>query len=436
MNGVDACVVTRVATRRFAGRVSPRGERLMARTQVGIVGAGPAGLMLAHLLHRRGIESVVLESRSQAEVESTVRAGVLEQGTIDLLDQTGVGERMHREGALHHGIDLRFARRDHRIDFAALTGGKGIMLYAQHEVIKDLVAAQHAHGGPIVFDAHNASVHDIDTDTPRIRYAHDGATRELHCDYIAGCDGFHGVCRTSIPEALRTEYARSYPFGWFGILTQAPPSSRELVYAHHDRGFALVSTRSPNLQRLYFQCDPHERAEAWSDDRIWTELRLRLETIDGWQPREGPIVQKGVIAMRSFVCEPMQHGSLFLAGDAAHIVPPTGAKGLNLAIADVCVLAHALDERYGHGRDEALRAYSATALRRVWKAQRFSWWMTSMLHQFPESSAYQKRLQIAELDYVTGSQAACTMLAENYVGLPLEGFPPEGFAALRIPAAH
>jgi p-hydroxybenzoate 3-monooxygenase len=405
------------------------------RTQVGIVGAGPAGLMLAHLLQRCGVESVVIESRTRAEIESTVRAGVLEQGTIDVLQATGIGERMRREGAMHHGIELRFARRGHRIDFAALTG-KGIMLYAQHEVIKDLVAARLAAGGRIVFDAHNATVHDIDSDAPRIQYTLDEAQQEVRCDYIAGCDGFHGICRTSIPDALRTEYVRTYPFGWFGILTDAPPSSHELIYAHHDRGFALVSTRSPNLQRMYLQCDPHVRPEAWNDERIWSELRLRLETVDGWRPREGPIVHKSVIGMRSFVCEPMQHGRLFLAGDAAHIVPPTGAKCLNLAVADVCLLAHALDERCNHGRDEALRAYSATALRRVWKAQRFSWWMTSMLHVFPDRSDWQKRLQIAELDYVTTSHAAASMLAENYVGLPLEGFPDGGFTALRTPAGH
>jgi p-hydroxybenzoate 3-monooxygenase len=408
----------------------------MARTQVGIVGAGPAGLMLAHLLHLCGIESVVLEARSREEIESTVRAGVLEQGTVDLLERIGAGTRMRREGALHHGIELRFDRRGHRIDFAALTEGKAIMLYAQHEVIKDLVEVRLAAGGAIVFGARNATVHDIDTDDPRIQYARDGVTEELRCDYVAGCDGFHGVCRASIPDALRTEYARTYPFGWFGILAEAPPSSSELIYAHHERGFALVSTRSPRLQRMYLQCDPHDRPEAWNDERTWSELRLRLETVDGWQPQEGPIVHKGVIAMRSFVCEPMQHGRLFLAGDAAHIVPPTGAKGLNLAIADVCLLAHALDERYRHGRDEALRGYSATALRRVWKAQRFSWWMTGMLHRFPDGSPWQRRLQVAELDYVTTSSVAAAALAENYVGLPLEGFPPGGFRDLRAPASH
>jgi p-hydroxybenzoate 3-monooxygenase len=391
-----------------------------ARTQVAIVGAGPAGLLLSHLLHRAGVESVVLESRSRDEIEHTLRAGVLEQGTVDLLTEVGAGERLAREGFVHHGIELRFAARGHRIDLTGLTGGKAITVYAQHEVIKDLVALRLAAGGAIVFEAKDVSLHDLESDTPTLRYRKDEVEQSLACDYVAGCDGFHGVCRSAMPEAVRTEYLRSYPFGWFGILTEAPPSSHELIYALHERGFALVSTRSPTIQRMYFQCDPHDRVEAWSEDRIWSELRLRLETLDGFRPREGPIIQKGIIGMRSFVCEPMQHGRLFLAGDAAHIVPPTGAKGLNLAVADVRVLAAALAERCGGGSDEHLRAYSATALRRIWKAQRFSWWMTSMLHQFPENNVYQRRLQLAELDYVTSSRAAATALAENYVGLPFE----------------
>ena len=390
------------------------------RTQVGIVGAGPAGLLLSHLLHLDGIDSVVLESRARADIESTIRAGVLEQGTVDLLCGTGVGERLKREGFEHHGIELRFAGRGHRIDFPALAGGKAITVYAQHEVIKDLVQARLAAGGTIVFDARNVTVHGVESDAPRIRYVEGDAPREIACDYIAGCDGYHGVCRPSMPEAVRTEFVRTYPFAWFGILTEAPPSSKELIYAHHDRGFALVSTRSPTLQRMYFQCDPHDRVEAWDEGRIWSELRARLETVDGWRPKEGPVTQKNIVAMRSFVCEPMQHGRMFLAGDAAHIVPPTGAKGLNLAVADVHLLARALTSRYRTGGDDALRRYSATALRRVWKAQRFSWWMTTMLHQFPDHNAYQRRLQLAELDYVTSSRAAAASLAENYVGLPFE----------------
>ncbi len=390
------------------------------RTQVGIVGAGPAGLLLAHLLHLAGVESVVLEVRSRDEIERTLRAGVLEQGTVDLLHAVGAGARLAREGLVHHGIELRFEGRTHRIDLAGLTGGKAITVYAQHEVIKDLVAARLDAGGAIVFEAREVSLHEIGSATPSIRFSQDGRQETLACEFIAGCDGFHGVCRAAIPEMARTEYLRSYPFGWFGVLALAPPSSNELIYALHERGFALVSTRSPTVQRMYFQCDPHDRAEGWSDERVWNELQLRLATHEGFRLQEGPILQKGVIGMRSFVCEPMHHGRLFLAGDAAHIVPPTGAKGLNLAVADVRVLAAALAERFATGRDERLAAYSATALRRIWKAQRFSWWMTSMLHRFPEQSAYQWRLQLAELDYVTSSRAAATALAENYVGLPFE----------------
>jgi len=390
------------------------------RTQVGIVGAGPAGLLLSHLLHLQGIESIVIEARTRAEIEGTIRAGVLEQGTVDLLSEIGMADRLQREGFVHHGIELRFAGRGHRIDLTGLTGGKAITVYAQHEVIKDLVKARLTAGGAIVFEAKDATIHDIESDAPRIRYAKDGQPQEIVCQFVGGCDGFHGVCRDAIPESARREYLRTYPFGWFGILAEAPPSSHELIYALHDRGFALVSTRSPTLQRLYFQCDPHDRVERWSDDRIWAEFRSRLETNDGWKPKEGAVTQKSIIAMRSFVCEPMQHGRLFLAGDAAHIVPPTGAKGLNLAVADVRVLAQALVEHYKTGTEEGLRRYSATALRRVWKAQRFSWWMTSMLHQFPDNNPYQRRVQLAELDYVTSSRAAATTLAENYVGLPFE----------------
>ena len=389
-------------------------------TQVGIVGAGPAGLLLSHLLHLQGIESIVIEARTRDEIEGTIRAGVLEQGTVDLLTELGVADRLKREGFVHHGIELRFAGRRHRIDLSELTGGKAITVYAQHEVIRDLVRARLAANGMIVFNANDVQIHDTETDAPRIRYVTDGQSQEIVCQFIGGCDGFHGMCRESIPESVRREYLRTYPFGWFGILAEAPPSSHELIYALHERGFALVSTRSPTLQRLYFQCDPHDRVERWSDDRIWTEFRSRLETQDGWKPKEGVISQKSVIAMRSFVCEPMQHGRLFLAGDAAHIVPPTGAKGLNLAVADVSVLAQAFVEHFRTGSAERLQRYSATALRRVWKAQRFSWWMTSMLHQFPDNNPYQRRVQLAELDYVTSSRAAATTLAENYVGLPFE----------------
>jgi|SRR5665213_1252619 len=390
------------------------------RTQVGIVGAGPAGLMLSQLLHIAGIESVVLETRTRGQIEATVRAGVLEQGTVDLLDSIGLGERLHREGFVHHGIELRYDGRGHRIDLSAHAGGKAITVYAQHEVIKDLVAAGLACGGRIVFGAAGVEPRGFDTDAPSLHYSADGVAQVLACDFIAGCDGYHGVCRSAVPQGARHEFSRSYPFGWFGILAEAVPSSAELVYTHHPRGFALVSTRSPTIQRLYFQCDPHENVDAWDDARIWSELRARLATRDGWAPVEGPVLQKNVVGMRSFVCEPMQFGRLYLAGDAAHIVPPTGAKGLNLAIADVRVLAAALAEHYRSGNGARLAAYSSTALRRVWKAQRFSWFMTSLLHRFPGATAYEQRLQLADLDYVTGSDAAQSSLAENYVGLPFE----------------
>jgi p-hydroxybenzoate 3-monooxygenase len=391
------------------------------RTQVGIVGAGPAGLLLSHLLHLAGIESVVLESRSRNEVEETIRAGVLEQGTVDLLLATGVGERLRREAFFHEGIVLRFEGRDHRIDFPALTGGKKVTIYAQHEVLKDLVGARLDAGGEIVFDVSDVSVYDLATSAPKIRYrTKEGEVRELTCDFIAGCDGTHGVCRHHIPGGRLKVFERMYPFAWFGILCHAPPSSEELIYALHERGFALVSTRSPEIQRLYFQVDPGDKVENWPDERIWAEFRARLATEEGWAPKEGPIFDKSVIGMRSFVLEPMMYGRLFLAGDAAHVVPPTGAKGLNLAVADVRVLSLAFIEFYRSGSTSLLNAYSETALRRVWKAQRFSWWMTSMLHRFPGGDEFQYHVQLAELDYVTSSRAASSSLAENYVGLPLE----------------
>lgn len=389
------------------------------RTQVGIVGAGPAGLLLSHLLHLRGIESVILESRSRAEIESTVRAGVLEQGTVDLLSAVGLGERMKREGAVHHGIFLRFRGRTHRIDLHELTG-RCITLYAQHEVLKDLIQARLAAGGQIHFEVEGVSVHGVDGKEPRLRFRAGGEPRELSCDFVAGCDGFHGVCRASIPAAARREYPRVYPFGWFGILAQAPRSSPELIYARHERGFALVSTRSPDLQRLYFQCDPHDDEANWSDERIWQELEARLQTDEGWTLHKGPIVQKGIVAMRSFVVEPMQHGRLFLAGDAAHIVPPTGAKGLNLAVADVCVLARGLTAFYASGSRARLDEYTQSCLGRVWRAQRFSRWMTEATHRAEGADGFGEQLQLAELDYVTSSRAAATSLAENYAGVPME----------------
>jgi p-hydroxybenzoate 3-monooxygenase len=386
------------------------------RTQVGIIGAGPAGLLLSHLLHLRGIESVVLESRGRADIESTIRAGVLEQGTMDLLTEAGVGERMKAEGALHHGFELAFEGQRRRIALTELTG-HSITVYAQHEVIKDLVAARVAADAALKFNVSDVTLHDFDTDgKPRIKYRHEDRDEELECDFIIGCDGSQGVARTSIPEALRQDYQRVYPFGWFGILVEAPPSSDELIYARHDRGFALVSTRSPGVQRMYFQCDPKDSVAAWSDDRIWAELHARVDTADGWQITEGRIFQKNIVGMRSFVSTPMQHGKLFLAGDAAHIVPPTGAKGMNLAVSDVRVLNAALHSFYQEGSSDKLQRYTETALKRVWRAEHFSWWMTRMLHKLDDNSPFEQRLQVSELEHVTTSRAAATALAENYVG--------------------
>ncbi len=391
---------------------------MVIRTQVGIIGAGPAGLLLSHLLHLQGIASVILESRSREEIEATVRAGVLEQGTVDLLNETGAGARLSREGAVHHGICLRFNGGTHRIDFTGLTG-RAITVYPQHEVIKDLVKARLDAGGRLLFGVSDVKLHGIESARPSLTFTHDGAAAEAQCDFIAGCDGFHGVSRPMLPKGRRMDYTHVYPLGWFGILVEAPPSSDELIYAYHPRGCALVSTRSPALQRMYLQCDPADEVKNWSDDRIWSELHARLETHDGWKPKMGRIIQKNVVAMRSFVLEPMQHGRLFIAGDAAHIVPPTGAKGLNLAAADVLVLSRALEQFYTGGRTGLLDAYTATALRRVWRAEHFSWWMTSMLHAFPDAGRFQQRLQISQLDYVCRSRAAAQSLAENYVGLPL-----------------
>jgi len=391
------------------------------RTQVGIVGAGPAGLMLAHLLHLEGIESVIIEARTRRHVEERIRAGVIEQWARDLLIATGVGERMQREGLVHHGIELRFKGEGHRIDFADLAGGRGVTVYGQHEVVRDLVTARLATRGEILFEAKAESVHDLDRDKPFIRYRFDGEMRELHCAVIAGCDGFHGICRPTIPEGVLSFFERVYPFGWLGILAQAPPASEELIYSSHDRGFALLSMRSTELSRLYIQCRPEEDLSEWPDERVWSELHQRLETTGAnWRLTEGPVLQKGITAMRSFVVEPMQHGRLFLTGDAAHIVPPTGAKGMNLAIADVRVLSRALAGFFKAGRTDLLDSYSETCLRRIWKAQRFSWSMTSMLHRFDDHSPFDRRRQLAELDYVTSSRAAATSLAENYVGLPME----------------
>jgi p-hydroxybenzoate 3-monooxygenase len=383
-------------------------------TKVGIVGAGPAGLLLSHLLHRQGIESVVVEIRSRPYLEQRVRAGVLEQGTVDLLTECGVGERMLREGLVHHGVELRFAGRSHRIDFDALTGGRGITVYGQQEVVKDLLQAREAAGSLPLFEVADVGIGDLTSDRPVIRFTHAGAEHELRCDVIAGCDGFHGICRPSVPEGGLTEFDRTYPFGWLGILAEVAPSTDELIYARHQRGFALHSMRSPTLSRFYLQCEPDADPDDWPDVRIWNELRTRLEL----DLEEGPIIDRGVTPMRSYVVEPMQYGRLYLAGDAAHIVPPTGAKGLNLAVADIRVLAAALGSFFAEGDDAGLRAYSETCLRRVWRAEHFSWWMTSMLHRFPDDQGFEERLQLSQLEYVTSSPAAAATLAENYVGLP------------------
>ena len=388
------------------------------RTRVGIIGAGPAGLMLSLLLSREGIESIILESRGREGIEATIRAGVLEQGTVDLMTEMGLGERMQREGSIHHGIELRFDGEGHRIPLSELTDGRAITVYPQHEVLKDLIAARLNESGQILFNVKDVQLADISSSQPRIRFVHEDEQTELQCDFIAGCDGFHGVSRPSLPEATQTVFSRTYPFGWLGILMQAPPSADELIYAYHDRGFALVSTRSPDLQRMYIQCDPNDDIANWSDEMILEELQARLATKDNWQLRVGPIIQKSILAMRSFVIEPMQYGRLFLAGDAAHIVPPTGAKGLNLAVADVRHLARALTSFYKENRTDHLEAYSTTCLRRVWRAEHFSWWMTSMLHRFTDDDAFYQQLQRAQLDYTVRSPAAATSLAENYVGLP------------------
>ncbi|WP_017606782.1 4-hydroxybenzoate 3-monooxygenase [Nocardiopsis alkaliphila] len=407
------------------------------RTQVAIVGAGPAGLMLSHLLALSGIDSVVIDLRERADIEATIRAGILEQGTVDLMVGTGVGDRILAQGTRHDGIELRTRGESRRIDLPGLSG-RSVYLYPQHEVLKDLIAARLEQGGDLRLGVSEVSVHDVTTDTPAVHFTDaDGARVELSCAVVAGCDGTRGLTRSLIPRPPRVEHSRTYPYGWFGILTEAPPSSEELVYADSEHGFALISSRSPTVQRMYFQCEPGEDAGAWSEERIWSELRARVNG-DGFALKEGPIIQRGVIPMRSHVCEPMSHGRLYLAGDAAHVVPPTGAKGLNLAVADVAVLAQALERHFHQAASDLLDSYGLTALRRVWRAQHFSWWMTSMLHTEVGKDLFEDRRRRAELDLVTGSEAGRTLLAENYTGAPITLTNPESvFAeALEATARH
>ncbi|MBT2748855.1 MULTISPECIES: 4-hydroxybenzoate 3-monooxygenase [unclassified Lysobacter] len=388
------------------------------RTQVAILGAGPAGLLLAHLLHRQGISSIVLERRTREYVEHRIRAGVLEQGTVDLLCEAGVGARMEREGLRHEGIELLVDGQRHRIDLREHTEGRGVMVYGQHEVVKDLIAARIDSGQPLLFQAEATRLQGLDSAAPSVHFRHDDADHRIDCDYVIGCDGFHGISRGSVPDGVLSVFERVYPFAWLGVLAQVPPANEELIYAHHPNGFALFSMRSPQITRLYLQCSPDEDLAQWPDQRIWDELDTRLSCKDGWRVARGPILHKSITPMRSFVTEPMQYGRLFLAGDAAHIVPPTGAKGMNLAVADVRTLAAALTAHYRDGDDQALAGYSSACIKRVWRAEHFSWWMTSMLHRNDANTPFMNRLQRSELDYVIASPAATRTLAENYVGMP------------------
>jgi p-hydroxybenzoate 3-monooxygenase len=392
---------------------------LPARTTVGIVGGGPAGLLLARLLHQAGVDCVVLESRSRAYVEQRQRAGILEQGTVDALRSSGAAERLDREGLVHDGIELRWNRRGHRIDFPSLTGGRKVWVYAQTEVVKDLIALQLRDGAPLLFDAEVSQVAAADTDQPTIRYTHAGGEHTVVCDYVVGCDGFHGATRKAIPAAALSTFERVYPYSWFGILADVPPSSDELVYAHSPRGFALLSMRSPTVSRLYLQVPNGTDAATWTDGRIWDELDARFAVDGDWKLARGPITQRSVLPMRSSVTEPMRWGRVILAGDAAHIVPPTGAKGLNLAASDVIVLARAFEELAATGSTAGLDSYSDTCLRRVWRAEHFSWFMTTTLHTAPDQSAFDTRLQLSQLDRIAASPHAAAELAQNYAGLPV-----------------
>jgi p-hydroxybenzoate 3-monooxygenase len=388
------------------------------RTKVAIIGAGPAGMLLGQLLHRHGIDNVILERKDRDYVLARIRAGVLEQGTVGLLEEVGVTERLHHEGLIHDGIELLFGGVRHRLDLKCASGGKTVTVYGQTEVTRDLMDARDKAGLTTVYDAANVSLHDFDTDHPKVRYVKDGTSHEVACDFIAGCDGFHGVSRQSVaPNAIKT-FERVYPFGWLGLLSETPPVSPELIYTNHERGFALCSMRSMHRSRYYVQCSLDEHVDNWSDDKFWDELKRRLDPEAADNLVTGPSIEKSIAPLRSFVAEPMRFGRLFLAGDAAHIVPPTGAKGLNLAASDAHYLAQALNEFYGEKSSAGIDGYSELALKRVWKAERFSWWMTSMLHRFPDPDGFNGRIQLAELNYLVGSKAATSSLAENYVGLP------------------
>ncbi len=390
------------------------------RTQVAIIGAGPAGLLLGQLLHRAGIANIIVERQDGAYILGRIRAGVLEQTTCDLLDEAGVGARLHADGLVHHGIELCFGGARHRIDLTGLTGGKHVTVYGQTEVTRDMMDARAAAGLTTVYHAKDAALHGFDGDTPRVTYSHAGAVHEIRCDFIAGCDGYHGVSRASVPPAALSIFEKVYPFGWLGVLADTPPVAHELIYSNHERGFALCSMRSTTRTRYYVQCALHDKVEQWSDTAFWDELRLRLDPQAAQALVTGPSIEKSIAPLRSFVAEPMRFGTLFLAGDAAHIVPPTGAKGLNLAASDVRFLSRAFIEHYTERSRAGIDHYSERCLRRIWKAERFSWWFTGLMHRFPETGAIGQKLQRAELDYLVGSTAASTALAENYVGLPFE----------------
>ena len=390
------------------------------KVQVAIIGAGPSGLLLGALLHKAGIDAVIVEQRSAAYVLGRIRAGVLEQGTVDLMDEAGVGARMHANGLVHGGIALGFRNSEHRIDLHALTGGKNVMVYGQTEVTRDLMDARAAGGAKTVYEAEDVALHDFDDAAPRVSYRKDGVAQQVECDFIAGCDGYHGASRASAPAELLRTYERIYPFGWLGVLADTPPVAHELIYSNHERGFALCSMRSATRSRYYVQCPLDDKVEQWSDAAFWDELRRRLSPAAAEAMVIGPSIEKSIAPLRSFVAEPMRFGRLFLAGDAAHIVPPTGAKGLNLAASDVHYLSRGLIEHYRDHDDHGLDAYSDRCLRRVWKAVRFSWWFTSLMHKFPDAGGFGQKIQEAEIGYLLGSTAAATALAENYVGLPFE----------------